>query len=109
MSNAQIFTNDFRFDIVSWSASLREEVDRRFLELDDYRCPFSIIDQFDQWFEWHRRVHFDRESTGKVTVAMVKDRCSLRKWRIDRFRFYVSHDFCVKVMDQRFLIRTLMA
>lgn len=105
MSYAWLMTKDDRFEVGSLEVSCREDMDRRLLELEDYRCPFSLIDQFDQWFEWHRRVHFDRESTGKVTVAMVEDIRSLRKWRVDRVRCYVSPDFVAKAMDQRFLIR----
>lgn len=46
-------------------------LEKRYLSMFDYECPFSLTDEFDEWFEWHRRIHFCNERSGKATVNML--------------------------------------
>ena len=39
----------------------------------EYRCPFDFIDEFADWFEFKRRVHFEGERTADVILSMVGD------------------------------------
>lgn len=34
-------------------------------------CPFGIIDDFEQWFEWHRRVYFYGMDPNSVSWDML--------------------------------------
>lgn len=43
------------------------------LRFHEYRCPFSIIEEFDNWFEWKRREYFLKQSTGTIMCDMVSD------------------------------------
>lgn len=52
------------------------------ISMREYRCPFSILDEFEDWFEWHRLVFADGESTGEAMALMIYDR-----WRhLDRIQ-----------------------
>lgn len=39
--------------------------------MEPMACPFSIIDEFDQWFEWWKRVEFYGEPRMTVTADML--------------------------------------
>ncbi len=41
-------------------------------------CPYSIIDQFDEWWDWHRKVHYDKELPG----AYGEEPIGSLKWMI---------------------------
>ncbi len=64
-----------------------ERMDRMCLALGDYECPFSILDEFDQWFEWKRREHFKGDRTGDIIVDMVSDVERIKLHRIVNMRF----------------------
>ena len=34
-------------------------------------CPYSILGEFPGWWEWHRRVIFDKEDPNHVTWTMT--------------------------------------
>lgn len=86
-----------------WGA-MRDEMRRRGLEYHAYRCPFDLLREFDEWFEWHRRVYFEHESTGKVTVNMVADESELLKFRIERVPFFVDRSDMVIVEPRRMMV-----
>ena len=56
--NAEIKINGETHKVDSW-------------QLQPIACPFSIIDEFDRWFEWWRRVEFEGESRLMVTADML--------------------------------------
>ena len=59
-------------------------MNKSILALDEYRCPFDFIDEHDQWFEWKRREHFDRESTGKIITSMLDDLDRIKDHKVER-------------------------
>lgn len=60
---------------------------------EDVACPFSIITQFDKWFKWHRRVHFNKESRLWVSADMIGI--------VDRMRRHIEHEFEMAVVKDR--------
>jgi len=52
---------------------MKARMDRLCLALYEYKCPFGILDEFAQWWEWHDRVYFRKQSTGHVITAMLHD------------------------------------
>ena len=60
----------------------------------EYRCPFSILRQFDQWWEWHERTIHRKKPTGRVITAMLSDVDEIKRHKIEpRLYFRVSHDY----------------
>ena len=54
------------------------------LSLDHYDCPFSIFGEFDQWFEWHRRLHQCKQHTGHILTSMLSDVKRIKKHKRER-------------------------
>lgn len=60
----------FMRDVVE---DMREMVERSALRFAEYDCPFDFLLEYDKWFEWKKREHFDRDSTGQIMCDMVQD------------------------------------
>ena len=72
---------------------------------DYYLCPFHFIDEFEQWFEWHRRVYFDHCSIGMVTCDMVRDREKRNRFKLDRgLTFNTEFQFDMRIEETRGLV-----
>lgn len=39
----------------------------------EYRNPFDFIDEFEDWFTFEKRKHFDKESTFAIIRDMMPD------------------------------------
>ena len=39
--------------------------------LFEYRCPFDFIQEHDKWFEFHRRLYFEKESSHSIIRSML--------------------------------------
>ena len=37
----------------------------------EYRNPFHFLDEFDQWFEFEKRKHFDKQPTHRIIADML--------------------------------------
>ena len=44
--------------IESQMKSMQDMLDRSWLRTEDFDCPFDLLDQFEQWWEWHSRIQF---------------------------------------------------
>lgn len=74
--------------------SMMEQAERMMLRFDDYRCPFDFLAEFDQWFEWKKREHFGKQSTGTIMCSMVSDIERIKAHKIERrFEFRANMDF----------------
>jgi len=62
----------------------KDMLDRLTLSCDEYECPFNFLTQFDMWFEWQKRVHFDKQTTGITITRMLHDRGEIIKHKIER-------------------------
>ncbi|MEM9354627.1 MAG: hypothetical protein AAGB04_00305 [Pseudomonadota bacterium] len=62
------------------------------LMLDNYRCPFSIIEEFEKWWEWHYRTRAKKESTGSVIVSMLTDVDRIKRHKIERTMEFRTSD-----------------
>lgn len=60
-----------------------------------YTNPFNLMEDFENWFEWNRRVHFEGESTSWVTGEMTNwDEEIMRSgtmMRSPRFEPHINH------------------
>lgn len=61
-----------------------ESMHRTMLSFNEYRCPFSLLEEFDKWFTWHKRLHFEGQKTGKIITDMVNDLNEIRRHAIPR-------------------------
>jgi len=61
-----------------------------------YNCPFSIFDEFEQWFEWHRLTLADKHTTGRVITFMLRDIKRIRKYRIKKTMQLNSRHFSLR-------------
>lgn len=63
------------------------------LSFDHYRCPFSILDEFDQWFEWHERLYHRKQSTGTIITTMLSDVKRIKEHKSERkIEFTLRYD-----------------
>lgn len=66
----------------------KPDIDRRLerltLALDHYRCPFSFLDEFEQWWQWQKRTKADKQSTGHVICSMLDDLKRIKAHKIER-------------------------
>jgi len=93
----------FEFD----RQSVKVQTEKLFLAQDEYRCPFSILHQFDLWWTWHKRLRFDGETTGRVITSMLPDVEDIKRYRIQRPR-RTWHEFGVPVSTPRsFLLHSV--
>lgn len=76
------------------------------LSLGEYRCPFDFLKEFDQWFEWQRRVHFEKQSTGWIITTMLSDIDRIKAHRVELTpKFYCDFNYS----SLRFGIKSLIA
>lgn len=63
---------------------MKESLERMTLRLDNYRCPFSILDEFEQWWTWHYETRAKGQSTGWVICQMLSDVERIKAHKIER-------------------------
>lgn len=90
----------------SFTDTMRDEakarLERGMLAYDNYRCPFDFLGEHKQWFEWHRRLHFEKQSTGRIITDMLADVKRIKAHKIDReIMFRVANDFGFRAMMPR--------
>lgn len=89
-----VFLLNQDFSSLSIDNDLMKYTELRMLAYDNYRCPFDFLTEFPQWFEWHSRVHFHKQTTGKVTTSMISDVARIKSHKIEReIKFTVMADF----------------
>lgn len=49
---------------------IRYEV-AKLIEAHPVLCPFSLLNDFERWFDWHKRVYFYQEDKLAVCVNML--------------------------------------
>lgn len=77
-------------------AAMQKQMTLLMLSGDNYRCPFDFINEHRQWFEWHKLLHFDKQTTGKIITSMLSDVARIKAHKIEReltFRFTGRCDF----------------
>lgn len=80
------------------------------LIVGQYRNPFSILDEFDQWFEFQHRKHVLGHPTGNIVYDMLQNDLQGRKaetyadTNYSGFRFHARYDFGVARIEPRLLI-----
>jgi hypothetical protein len=70
------------------------------VSLYEYRCPFDFIDQFDLWFEFHRRLYFEKEDSCTIVQSMLNTR-DVSEYRI------ADHNYSSAKFDQALFLRRL--
>lgn len=86
-----------------WKHDLEDTMERLLLSADEYRCPFDFLDEFEKWFEWHRRLRFEGKTTGHIITSMVADVERIKAHKIERpMRMYM--DFGIRVSPPRSLL-----
>ena len=66
------------------------------LSMYEYRCPFSLLEEFDRWWEWQKRTKFDGQTTGRVITTMLSDIDEIKSYKIEReitFRMRTTGDW----------------
>lgn len=58
VKNKFIQRQEFRFATYDWESRL-------------FKCPFDFIKEFDKWFIWQERIHFNKEENWLVTGEMT--------------------------------------
>ena len=79
-------------------------LNKTLLSLYSYRCPFDFITEHEQWFEWKKREHFDKEPTGKIITDMLDDVERIKDHQFPvEFMFRESNPMCsgIHPMDGR--------
>lgn len=86
---------------ISWEEERRREWELEAARKYDYCCPFSIIDDFPRWFEWHKRVHFGKERTADIILSMLFDLGEIKKYRIEKITYRAFHAYNLVIHDKR--------
>jgi len=63
----------------------------------EYRNPFNILDEFDEWFEFEKRHHFDKESTHKIIEAMLSHDVARAAKSFD-----ANYTWCKQIANEHF-------
>lgn len=78
-----VFLVNFKADANKYK-DIMSSAERLCLQFDEYRCPFDFLKEHKQWFEWHKRLHFDKQKTGRIITDMVDDIDSIKAHRIEK-------------------------
>lgn len=54
-------------------ASFKRESNRWQMVVKHYECPFSILDEFRMWWEWHYRRRVQHKKTGHIAYELGLD------------------------------------
>lgn len=86
------------------TTAMKVDSERLLLKYDNYRCPFNFITEHPQWFEWHKRLHFDKQTTGRIITDMLTDVKRIKAHKIDReIMFRVMYDVAFQPHSPRYV------
>lgn len=76
------------------------QAERMELCFHEYSCPFSLLDEFNEWFEWHKRKHVDKQSTAAIILRMVNDIDRIKLHKIEkRLAIWTRMDFGISMSN----------
>ena len=76
--------------------SMKDSMERMSLSMESYRCPFDFLNDFDQWFEWQRRLYVDNQTTGKIITNMISDIQRIKEHQLPR-QIKFNSGFCREI------------
>ena len=68
-----------------------------FWRLHEFDCPFNFLSEFEQWFEWMKRVHAEKDPSWLVTGQMTN-------WDYGIFAKFAKPTWWIRLNEQAFRI-----